>query len=383
MKKHLFLIFNFLVFSSVYSQVTFVLDELPVNTPDSASVYISGDFEGWTGGQEKYKFSNKNNTFFITLPKQIGSINYKFTLSSWESVETNTQGRSIDNRSYIPKKENDTVRIKILGWSDQFSIKSTATKNVSILSENFYIPQSDRKRRIWIYVPPDYASTSKNYPVIYMHDGQNLFDESTSFSGEWEVDEILNKIYTDKKLGFIVVGIENGGSKRMDEYSPWKNTKYGGGEGDAYVEFIVQTLKPYVDENYRTYPHRNNTAIMGSSMGGLISYYAALKYPNVFSKSGVFSPSFWFSEKSFDYAKENGNLKNSKMYFLAGNKEGDNVAFEEISNTVKGVNKVSDLLKEAGFNANYISTKIVAEGKHNEKFWRENFEEAVLWLFDE
>ena len=320
MKFYLSFIFYFVVISTMYSQVTFQIVEIPDRTPNDASVHISGDFEGWTGGQEKYKFSNKNNTFFITLPKQKGSINYKFTLGSWESVETNSQGKSIDNRSYIPNKENDTVKIKILGWSDQSSIKSTATKNVSILSENFYIPQLDKKRRIWIYLPPDYESTSKNYSVIYMHDGQNLFDESTSFSGEWEVDETLNKIYKEKKLGLIVVGIENGGSKRLDEYSPWKNTKYGGGEGDAYVKFIVQTLKPYVDKNYRTYPDSNNTAIIGSSMGGLISYYAALKHPTVFSKSGVFSPSFWFSEKSFDYAKENGNLNDSKMFLLAGGK---------------------------------------------------------------
>ena len=380
-KNIIFLIFIFSI-QNLFSQVTFLIEKLPENTPKNTSVYISGDFEGWTGGQEEYKLLQNKNTYSITLPKQNESISFKFTQGSWDTVETDINEINIDNRIYTFNGEKDTIRINIYNWTNTSTRVSTATKNVSILSDDFYIPQLDRKRKIWIYLPPNYDSSKKSYPVIYMHDGQNLFDKTTSFSGEWGVDETLNKIYKEKGFGLIVIGIDNGGNKRLDEYSPWENTKYGGGEGDHYVDFIVKTLKPYVDKNYRTLPDKEFTAIIGSSMGGLISYYAALKYPTVFSKAGVFSPSFWFANESFQYTKTRGNIQNIRMYFLAGDKEGENVTFEEINQTVKDMNTIVDILKTEGFNSDNIFSKVVPGGKHNEKLWKENFKEAILWLFN-
>ena len=152
-----------------------------------------------------------------------------------------------------------------------------------------------------------------------MHDGQNLFDSSMSYSGEWSVDETLNKLYSEKNLKLIVVGIDNGESKRLDEYSPWKNKKYGGGEGEAYTKFIVETLKPYIDDNYKTLKDKNNTAIIGSSMGGLVSHYAGLKYPKVFGKIGVFSPAFWFAPEVTEFSKTHGNIKDTQINTLSVN----------------------------------------------------------------
>jgi alpha-glucosidase len=122
-----------------------------------------------------------------------------------------------------------------------------------------------------------------------MHDGQNLFDNATSFAGEWKVDEILDSLYTYRGFSAIVVAIYNDDKERINEYSPWKNDSLGiGGDGDKYVKFIVNTLKPFIDRHYRTLSGRENTAIMGSSMGGLISLYAALEYPDVFGNAGIF-----------------------------------------------------------------------------------------------
>ncbi len=369
--KYFFILFFTIPYA--YGQVTFIIKKLPENTPKNATIYISGDFEGWTGGQEKYQLIPKNNIYSITLPKQKESINFKFTQGSWETVESNSDNGNIENRTYVFNKKNDVANIEIQNWSNSTKKKSTASKNVSVLSEDFYIPQLNRKRRIWIYLPPNYNTSTKTYPVLYMHDGQNLFDNATAYAGEWEVDETLNKLYKDQNFELIVIGIDNAGEKRMDEYSPWKNVKYGGGEGDAYLEFIVQTLKPYVDKNYRTISDKDHTGIMGSSMGGLISHYGGLKYQSIFGKIGVYSPAFWFSKSSFEYAKKHSQINNTKMYFLIGDQEGKNI--------VKDMEKMTNLMKNNGFPFNNISEKIIPNGQHNEALWRDHFKEAVLWLF--
>ena len=122
--------------------------------------------------------------------------------------------------------------------------KSTATKQVS----NFTIdaPQLKTSKKIWVYLPKNYKATKKKYPVIYMHDAQNLFDAKTTYVGEWNVDETLDSISAQ----VIVIGIEHGGDKRIEELTPYKNEKYGGGKADDYLDFIVKTLKPKVDATY-------------------------------------------------------------------------------------------------------------------------------------
>jgi predicted alpha/beta superfamily hydrolase len=201
-----------------------------------------------------------------------------------------------------------------------------------------------------------------------MHDAQNLFDSKTSYAGEWNIDEKLDSINAE----LIVIGIEHGNDKRMDELTPFKNDKYGGGNADAYLEFIVKTLKPQIDQKYRTKTKKKNTLIMGSSLGGLVSYYAILKYPQVFGKAGIFSPSFWFSDKIFDLT-ENTKKINSKIYFLCGDNESEDM--------VTDLNKMEYLLNTKRcycFNLN--EKKIVKGGQHNEKLWRDGFTKAILWL---
>ena len=154
--------------------------------------------------------------------------------------------------------------------------QSTASKQVSTFSID--APQLKAIKKIWVYLPKDYDTSAKKYPVIYMHDAQNLFDATTSYVGEWNVDETLDSINAQ----VIVIGIEHGGDKRIDELTPFKNEKYGGGKADGYLDFIVKTLKPKIDSTYRTKTNAMNTAIFGSSLGGLVSFYDAIKYPEVF-----------------------------------------------------------------------------------------------------
>ena len=145
-------------------------------------------------------------------------------------------------------------------------------------------------------MPLDYYTAHKHYPVLYMHDNQNIFDEATAYSRtEWQVDETLNQLHTEGKPSAIIVGINNG-DRRSEEYSPWEHRSIGKPEGKKYAQFVAETLKPYIDSSFRTKPEAKHTGVMGSSMGGLISMYIGLEYPTVFGRVGVFSPSFWVSD---------------------------------------------------------------------------------------
>ena len=193
---------------------------------------------------------------------------------------------------------------------------STKSYNVSLLEKEFMYGETIKiSHKIWLYLPLNYAYSSKKFPVIYMHDGQNLFDDATSYIGEWNIDETLNELFKKNGKGFIIVGIENSGAKRIDEYTPFKNEKYGGGKGTLYIDFLINEVKPYIDANYRTKTNAKNTSIIGSSLGGLISFYGGLKYPKVFGKIGALSPSFWFSDEIYNFAEIHGNQKKSKIFF--------------------------------------------------------------------
>lgn len=242
----------------------------------------------------------------------------------------------------------------------------TASKNVSTFT--IEAPQLKTTKKIWIYLPENYSATAKKYSVIYMHDAQNLFDAKTSYSGEWNIDEKLDSL----KAQVIVVGIEHGNDKRIDELTPYKNEKYGGGNANNYLDFIVKTLKPHIDATYRTKPKAKNTIIMGSSLGGLVSYYAILKYPETFGKAGVFSPSFWFSNYIYTLTEQTAKIK-TKIYFLCGDKESDDM--------VKDMTKMERLLDtKRCYCLHLTKSKIVKGGEHNEKLWRDGFVKAVLWL---
>ncbi len=182
-------------------------------------------------------------------------------------------------------------------------------------------PQLNNKRDILVYLPPSYALANKRYPALYMHDGQNLFDPATSFAGEWNVDETLENLAQQEALEAIVVGIPNSGTSRLDEYSPFVDRSHGGGQGNHYVGFIANTLKPLIDHHFRTLPQRRKTGIMGSSMGGLISLYALFRREDIFGFAGVMSPSLWFAKGSIYSYVENASFLPARIYLDAGTRE--------------------------------------------------------------
>ncbi|WP_205503915.1 alpha/beta hydrolase [Rufibacter psychrotolerans] len=359
------------------AQTTFEITRVPPQTPAQDTLYLAGNLNNWNPGDKKLAFRRaQNQRYYLTLPAGEGELEYKITRGTWDKGEVQATGAARTNRAYRAKTAQDTVQLEIAGWQDQFSAAGkthTAAANVQVLSNEFWMPQLKKSRRVWLYLPPNYATSTKKYPVLYMHDGQNLFDAYYSYSGEWGVDEALNNLYQTHGTEVIVVGIDNGSEERINEYTPWVNAQYGGGKGDAYVDFLVQTLKPYIDAHYRTLPGKAHTGVSGSSMGGLISLYAALKYPEVFGKAGVFSPAFWVSPELYDYVAKTKPAKDLKVYLVAGAKEGKQM--------VPDMARMRDLLLKQGMKPAALRYTVHADGEHKESYWQREFPQVFLWLF--
>lgn len=361
--------------------------DAPSGTPAGATVYVAGTFNRWNPGDPAYALERRGDgRYVITLPDSVrGPIEFKFTLGSWETVELKRSGAEVPNRGYTiaatGAAKHDAAVDRWRDGSPIAPLPSTAGRTVSILDSALRIPQLGRTRRVWIYLPPDYATSSKSYPVIYMHDGQNVFDQATSFAGEWGVDETLDSLHRRGDPGAIVVAIDHAGPRRFDEYSPWVNPRHGGGDGDEYVDFLVTTLKPHIDARYRTRADRLNTAVIGSSMGGLISLYAILRYPAVFGRAGVFSPALWVAPGIFPFARGAKPLRpDPRIYFVIGGREA--VSAEEAARYVADQRRMVDTLVASGFQrGTEIHSKVSDEGKHAESFWRAEFAAAYRWLF--
>jgi predicted alpha/beta superfamily hydrolase len=366
----LFFFFTFLITNAQY-KVHFVFKNLPSYHIPTDTIYIAGSFNGWNPKNSRFAIVAQKTKSGTTIDLPMGMFEYKFTLGNWDGVESGLGGLPVENRMVTIERDT-TILVEIDHWASHFprkQIESTATKNVHILDTAFYMPQLNRHRRIWIYLPDSYANTRKNYPVLYMHDGQNLFDAATASFGEWGVDEALDTL--GSQYGeMIVVAVDHGGEKRINEYSPFDSAQFGKGEGDAYVDFLVQTLMPYINHHYRTKKAAKYTAIAGSSMGGLISFYAALRYPTCFGAAGIFSPAFWMNPQIKEYAAKRASKVKGRMYFYAGQQESESMVPDMLSlfETVHQQSKAE------------MKTHIRAEGKHSEETWRDEFPRFYDWL---
>jgi predicted alpha/beta superfamily hydrolase len=357
-----------LLFAQV--RVTFKTGSIPVFK--TKSIFLAGDFNNWNPADTTWMLKQDQPgqyQLIKNIPK--GKYSFKATKGSWDMVECGTGGKDVANRD-IAIEHDTTITLNIAAWKDDYPVqqkKHTASANVHIISENFYMSQLGRQRRIWIYLPADYTTSHKKYPVIYMHDGQNLFDEYTAGYGEWGIDEILDKMPVKDQC--IVVGIDHGGEYRITEYDPY-DSKYGKGRGDDYVDFLAKTLKPYIDNNYRTKKDARHTTVAGSSMGGLISAYAVLKYPNVFGNAGVFSPAFWIAPDIYKYAQQAKLPPKTRFYFVCGNIESESM--------VPDMLKMDTILQAKGLSVHSAPYTIMNGYKHNEQQWNTDFPAFYYWL---
>ena len=350
--------------------------ELSTLLDDDRPVYVVGNFNVWKECDEKYEMKKlENGKYSFTFPAEIElpiPLLYKYTRGEWADEELDIFGNIRPNRVLVYQK--GIIEDSVPRWRDSgLEYHPKYLPQIRIISEEFEIPQLVKTRRIAALLPYNYDETDKRYPVLYLQDGQNLFDDYAPF-GSWGVDKKL-AILQEKGMGdIIVISIDHAESERIEEFTPSIKTKLGVGEGKKYVEFLRDTLKPFVDKNFRTLTEREHTGIGGSSMGGLISIYAGLISPEVYDKLMIFSPALWVINKipfsRFNYKNPHG----ARVYLYAGGKESKQM--------IPNVQRFKDsYLKYSGKSDVDFELAIDANGIHNEARWGQEFPKAIEWLF--
>ena len=342
--------------------------------PEKSSIYITGNDDQLGNWQPDFtKLSEIENgkwqkKFLFRKGKKL---EFKITRGSWESEALNDDG-SLPTNHKLNMINDTTLMIKVNLWADKFERKVEG-QITGIVKYHLNI-NADRiqPRSVIVWLPPFYfLETERRYPVLYMHDGQNVFDPRTStFSIDWQIDEAADSLIRKNLIeDLIIVGIYNTPDRRS-EYSE-NDTGY------AYMNFIVDSLKPFIDKNYRTLPDGENTATGGSSMGGLVSFMLTWEHSDEFSKAICMSPAFKF--KRFDFVDNvssyTGNKKPIKFYIDNGGDETD-------STLQSGIDEMLLTLKEKGFNEDDDIYWFKDENAlHSETSWSKRIWRALIFLF--
>lgn len=272
-----------------------------------------------------------DGTYRTTVSAPPGfDLEFKFTLGSWAGVEKAADGTELPNRSLKVPAEPTTIAVTVARFADGTAAPASRPSTVTgtlVLIDNVDSPQLRNRRTVRVWLPPGYDNASTDrYPVIYFHDGQNCFDAATSaFGSEWKLDEAATDLITKREIPpVILVGIDNAGGARIDEYTATR-TGLGGGKADAYAEFVTATVKPLIDSRYRTRPDRASTFTAGSSLGGLVSLHLLRKYPDTFAGAGVISPALWWDDRAVLRALEADITPfppNTRLWLDIGTAEG-------------------------------------------------------------
>jgi predicted alpha/beta superfamily hydrolase len=351
--------------------------ELYTEANDDRAIYITGNFNSWSPKDYRYQLKQSDTqNYYIEIENDVlpDHIEYKFTKGGWENVELDSSGNITPNRK-VPKclgKTKDMVQNWRFNWGP---FKKEFYPIAEIISEEFYIPQLERSRKVWALLPYDYYISDKNYPVLYLQDAQNLFNEGSGY-GNWEIDKKLSVLSEYGRGEVIIIAIEHGSEERIKEYIFDNDHVANGSEGKKYIRFITDTLKPFVDQNYRTKKNRENTGIGGSSLGALISIYSGFLYPEVYSKLLIFSPSLWVEPNNNFPMMSFRTPFNIKIYLYGGEQEG--------SKMVKRIHVFEQYLKRWEKKNLFdfeFRTSINPEGTHSEFYWSQEFPKAIEWLF--
>ena len=356
--------------------ITLLTLELFTDNQDDRPIFIAGNFNGWQEQNDHYTMNKVKDGHYQFVFENIDqlpeTIEYKYTRGGWQNSEADNLGSKTSNRTI--SKHQKVITDYVPRWFNEG--KSFTPANlpiIEVVNEAFEIPQLDKTRRIQILLPNDYHDSTRHYPVLYLQDGQNLFDWNAPF-GNWAINEKLAILKEYNKGDVIIVAIDHGEVSRINEFTPRNEIKLGIGQGEGakYLEFMSQTLKPYIDEHYRTQTQREYTGIGGSSMGGLISLFGGILQAKTFGKVMVFSPSLWIYPDVYEEVKTSGSLANTHLYIYAGGRESKGM--------LPKVHQLLTNIHESNQNTK-VNLVVDPNGTHSESCWSNAFPEAVEWLF--
>ena len=344
-------------------------------TPLQDNLYMAASFNGWNpkDGNTRLYRTSPASSFRVDLWLKCGDYEFKFTRGSQETVEVSSDGREIENRLLkVSLFSSKDVHVTIENWKDMVG-PHTASENTYMLSYEFPFPQMNKTKKIGIYLPPDYfhpASQSRRYPVLYLHDGQEAFDQFFCVN-DVNYDQRMDDFYARTGLAAIMVALFSD-HDRVEELTPFPNynqpTGSVGGKGDLYIDFLALILKPFIDQHFRTLPDRNNTAISGYALGGLMSLYAGMKYQRIFGKIGAFSATYLFNETIYSYVQQTPAIfaYDIKFYCIVGASEVTSYQ-GTVYDMVATMNRMVNLLRSLGY-LNVVG-KIYQDGAHDRWFW--------------
>ncbi|SEU33143.1 Predicted hydrolase of the alpha/beta superfamily [Stigmatella erecta] len=371
-------------------QTVFVV-AVPEDTPPESTLYLPGnqpELGNWDpSAVALYKAVDGRHALSLSFAPG-RKLEFKLTRGSWETVERDAQNNDINNRTLTTGTGFERVDLTVASWAKpRPPVPPVLTGDIRYLDVT---PSNAtlKPRRVIVWLPPDYKdNATRRYPVLYMHDGQNLMDASTSFAGEWGVDETAEQLVKDGLVEpLIIVGVYNT-ADRIAEYTqvpaaPQHAENYpNAGRADLYGQFLVQELKPLIDSTYRTKPEGPYTGLAGSSLGGLVSMYLGMKYPGTFTRLGVVSPSVWWANQNI-ITQVNalpGKLP-LRIWEDIGTQEGD--SSQDTTETVEDAAALRDALVAKGWVLDTdLKYTVVEGGQHNEAAWAARFGGILQFLY--
>ncbi|TDB65360.1 alpha/beta hydrolase [Arundinibacter roseus] len=364
--------------TSIHTNIDTITLELHTPVLDDRPVFVSGNFCKWYPDMEQYRLHQIGPGHYrFVFPEELDlpeKIEYKYTRGGWDQVELDSEGKAPKNR--VLDRTAPVTHDFVPHWRrNGVSLDTTYMPILELFSQNFRVPQLQTERKVYVLLPHAYhEQPNRRYPVLYMLDAQNLFGKGSAF-GSWGIDRKMAVLASRQRGDVIIVAIDHGEEKRIQEFSPYNNPKHGKGKGREFLRFITDTLKPQVDQRYRTEPHRLHTGIGGSSLGGLMAAYAGLMHPNVFGKLMVFSPSLWISPRIYFDASHFFEPLETRMYLYGGQKEG--------ANMVQNLEFLYETLEQQGYGYDRVKLRLEIDptGQHQEERWGEEFPKALEWLY--
>jgi predicted alpha/beta superfamily hydrolase len=360
-----------------HASVTFDVT-VPSDTPADAVITVVGsDVSLGSNTARGFRLRRQPDGHYTGLVRMAlgADVSYALWIGDVWIPEVSAEGASLAQHSF--RVEGDmTVTATVARWG----APSKGPPQVRGLTGNIRYHRNvtstflSRSRDIIVYLPPDYFdSPERRYPVLYMHDGQNLMDASTANSGEWQVDETTEQLIQAGRVEpLIIVGVSNT-MDRIPEYTPVPDSKYGGGNADAYGRFLVEELKPMIDARYRTRPGAADTGLAGSSLGGLVSLYLGMKYPGTFTRLGVLSPSVWWANKDIVSRVQALDAKPPLQLWV-------DMGTNEDANAIAEARVLRDALVAKGWTSDLKYVEITGAA-HNETAWAARFGDALRYLF--